>query len=139
MEGGDGRGATPVAGVTMRGAGLLDAPLIGPIVLGEGAGSGLVGGAISPVEPLRLGPASGIADGLDSIVGDEFESVWGTFAKDSVSRVLSLDFSSEGGASSSLLATEESSESIRDRLVTAEDGPDGLTRVAKFGGRAWRD
>jgi hypothetical protein len=68
--------------------------------LGEYAGSGIaLGGAfraISPVEPLRSGLVSGLADGLDSIVGDEFESVEGTFANDSESRVLSSDFFSEG-------------------------------------------
>ena len=68
--------------------------------------------AISPVEPLRLGPASGIADCLDSIVGDEFESVEGTFTEGSESGVPSLDFSSEGGVSSSLLAPEGRSESM---------------------------
>ena len=110
-EGGDGCGAAAVEGVTLRGAGFLDAPLIGPTALGECAGLGLVGGgvfrAISPVEPLRSGLASGLADGLDSIAGDEFETVESTFANDSESRVLSLDFSSEGVASSSLLAPEE--------------------------------
>ena len=101
-EGDDGCGAAPVAGVTLRGAGRLGAPLIGPTALGECAGLGLAGGgafrAISPVEPSRPGLLSGLADGLDSIVGDEFEPVEGTFAKDSASRVLSLDFSSEGAA-----------------------------------------
>ena len=143
VEGDDRNGAAPVAGVTLRGAGFLSAPLIGPTALGECAGLGLTGGgairAISPVEPLRSGRASGLADGLDSIVGDEFESVEGTFAKDSESRVLSLDFSSEGVASSSLLAPEELSELMMDRLVSAEDGPVGLTRVAASAGRALRD
>src|ERR1700722_10788144 len=62
--------------------------------------------AISPVEPLRLRPTSGILDCLDSLAGDEFESVDGTFTEGSESRVSSLDFSSEGGGSSSLLAPE---------------------------------
>lgn len=139
-EDGDGCGAAPVAGVTLREAGFLGAPLIGPTALDECAGLGFAGGgalrAISPVEPLRPGLASGLTDGLDSIVGDAFESMEGAFAKDSESRVLSLDFSSEGVASSSLLAPEELSESMRDRLVTAEDGPVGLTRVAESAGRA---
>src|ERR1700722_18006448 len=95
--------------------------------------------AISPVEPLRLGPASGIADCLDSIVGDEFESVEGTFTEGSESRVPSLDFSSEGGVSSSLLAPEGRSESMWKRLVTAEDGSVGLTGITKSAGRALRD
>ena len=142
-EGGDGCGAAAVAGVTLRGAGFLGAPLIAPTTLGECAGLGLAGGgafrAISPVEPLRSGLASGLADGLDSIVGDEFESVEGTFANDLESRVLSLDFVSGGVASSSLSAPEELSESMRDRLVTAEDGPVGVTRVAESAGRALRD
>ena len=142
-EGGDQCGAVPIAGVTLRGAGFLGAPIIGPTALGECAGLGLAGGgafrAIGPVEPLRSGLASGLADGLDSIVGDEFESVEGTFAKDSESRVLSLDSSSDGVASSSLLAREELSESTEDRLVTAEDGPVGLTRLAESAARALRD
>jgi hypothetical protein len=69
----------------------------------------------------------GSADGFDSIVGDEFESMGGTFAKDSESRVFFLDFSSEGVASLSLLASVELSESMSDRLVRAEDGAIGLT------------
>jgi len=101
-EGGDGCGAAPVAEVTLRGAGFFSAPLIGPPALVECAGLGLAGGgafrAISPAEPLRPGLASGLTVGLDSIVRDEFESVEGSFAKVSESRVLSLDFSSEGVA-----------------------------------------
>jgi len=62
-EGGDGYGAASVAGVTLRGAGFLGAPLIGPTALGEGAGLGVAGGgafrAISPLKPLRSGLASG--------------------------------------------------------------------------------
>jgi hypothetical protein len=95
--------------------------------------------AISPVEPLRLGPASGIADCLDSIVGDEFESVDGTFTEGSEFRVPSLDFSSEGGVSSSLLASEGRSESMWKPLVTAEDRSVGLTRITESAGRALRD
>ena len=95
--------------------------------------------AISPVEPLRLGPTSGIADCLDSIVGDEFETVEGTLTEGSESRVPSVDFSSEGGVSSSLLAPEERSESMWKRLVTAEDGSVGVTRITESAGRALRD
>ena len=95
--------------------------------------------AISPVEPLRLGPTSGIADCLDSIVGDEFESLEDTFTEGSESQVPSLDFSSEGGVSSSLLAPEERSESMWKRLVTAEGGSVGLTRITESAGRALRD
>lgn len=142
-EGGDGCGAAPVAGVNLRGTGFLGAPLIGPTALGECAGLGLAGGgalrAISPAEPLHPGLASGLTDGLDSTVGDEFESAEGTFAKDSESRVLSLGFSSKGETSSSLLAPEELSESMRDRLVTVEDGPVGLTWVAESSGGPLRD
>jgi hypothetical protein len=142
-EGGDGWGAAPIEGVTLRGAGCLGAALIGPTALGEFAGLGLAGGGVfranSPVETLRSGLPSGLADGLDSIVGDELEAVEGTFAKDLESQVLSLDFSAEGGASSSLLAPEESTESMWDRLVTAEDGPVGLARVAESTGRPSRD
>lgn len=135
MEGGDGCGAAPAAGVTLRRAGFLGAPLMGPTALGECAGLGLAGGgafrAINPGGPLRPGLASGLTDGLDSIVGDELESVEDTFAEDSESRVLSLGFSSKGETSSSLLAPEELSESMRDRLVAVEDGRVGLTRVAE--------
>jgi len=141
--GGDACGPAPIAGVTLRGMGCLGAPVIGPTALGEFAGLGLVGGGVlratSPVAPLRPGLTSGLADGLDSIVGDELEAVEGTFAKDLESQVLSLDFSAEGGASSSLLAPEESTESMWDRLVTAEDGPVGLGRVAESTGRPSRD
>ena len=140
MEGSEWYGAAPGAGVTLRGAGFLGAALIGSTAMGECACSGLAGGgafrAFSPFEPLRSGPLSGLADGLDSIVGDEFKSVEGTFAKDSEYLVLSLEFSSECVRSSSLLAPEELSESMLDRLVTAEDGPVGLRRVAESAGRA---
>jgi hypothetical protein len=143
VEVGDGCGAAPVAGVTLRGAGFLGAPLIGPIALGECAGLGLAGGgafrAISPAEPFRPGVGSALTDGLDSVVGDEFESAEATFAKDSESRVLSLGFSSKDETSSSLLAPEELSESMRDRLVTVEDGPVALTWVAKSSGGPLRD
>jgi len=65
----------------------IGAALIEPTALGEYAGSGLASGgvfrAVSPFEPLRSGLLTGLADGLDSIVGDEFKSVEGTFAKDS--------------------------------------------------------
>jgi hypothetical protein len=100
----------------------IGAAIMGPTALGEYAGSELAGGgvfrAVSPFEPLRSGLLTGLADGLDSIVGDEFKSVEGTFAKDSEYRVFSLEFSSEGVASSSLLTPEELSESMLDRLVT---------------------
>jgi len=126
VEGDDRCGAARGAGVTLRGAGFFGAPLIGPKALGEGAGLGLARGgafrAISPVEPLRSGLAWGLAGGLDAIVGDEFGSVEGTFAKDSESRVLFLDFFSGGQASSSLLAREELSESMRDSSVSGAGG-----------------
>jgi hypothetical protein len=122
-EGGDRCGAAPVAGATLGGAGFLGAPLIGPKALGGFAGLGLASGgafrAISPAEPLRSGLASELTDALASIVGDEFESVEGTFAKDLEFRVFSLDFSSEAVASSSLIAPEELSES---RKVFAPGG-----------------
>jgi hypothetical protein len=80
-----------------------------------------------------------LTGGLDSIVGDEFKSVDGTFAEDSAVRVLSLDFSSEGVSSSSSLVPDELSESLLDRLVTAEDGLVGLTWVIETAGRALSD
>ena len=140
---GDDFGVAADTGFVVRRSRFLRALSIEPPATFECDCSAVAGGrtlrAISPVEPLRLGPASGIADCLDSIVGDEFESVEGTFAKDSESRVLSLDSSSDGVASSSLLAREELSESTEDRLVTAEDGPVGLTRLAESAARALRD
>jgi hypothetical protein len=121
----------------------IGAALIGPTALAEYAGSELASGevfrAVSPFEPLLSGLLMGLADGLDSIVGDEFKSLEGTFAKDSEYRVFSLEFSSEGVASSSLLTPEELSESMLDRLVAAEDGPFCLTRVAESASCALRD
>jgi len=126
VEGDDRCGPERVAGVTLRGAEFLGAPLIGPTALGECAGWEFTGGgafrAISPVEPLRSGLASGLEDGLDSIVGDKLESVEVTFAKDSEPRVLSLDFFSEGVASWSLLVSEELPESMRDSSVSSAGG-----------------
>jgi hypothetical protein len=107
----------------LRGAGFLGASLFEPTALGECAGLGFAGGgasrAISPAEPLRAGLASGLTDGLASIVGDEFASMEGTFAKDSEFLALPLDFSSEGVASLSFSAPEELSES---RMVFAACG-----------------
>src|SRR3984893_9599024 len=107
--------------------------------MGKCACSGLAGGdafrAVGSFEPLRSRLLSRLADGLDSVVSDEFKSMEGTFAKDSGFGVLSLEFSSEGMASSSLLAPEELSESMLDRLVTAEDGPGGLPPGAESSGR----
>ena len=121
-EGGGRCGDTLVAGATLGPAGTLGAPLIGATVVSECAGLGVTGGgafrAISPAEPLRPELASGPTDGFDSIAGEEFEIVEGTFAKDSDSRVLSLGFSSEGAASPGLLAAQELSESVND----CEDG-----------------
>jgi hypothetical protein len=79
--------------------------------LGEYVGLGITGEgafpAISPVESLRSSVASGLADGLASMFGDEFVSGKGAFAKDAESTVLSFGFSSEGEASSGLFASEE--------------------------------
>ena len=111
VESDDRRVAARVAGVALRGAGFPGALRIGTTALGEGAGLGLARSgafrAISPIKPLRSGLASGLADGLDPIEGDEFESVEGPFAKDSEPRVLSLGFFPEGVASPSLLAPKE--------------------------------
>ena len=63
VEDDDRCGATRVAGVTLRGARFLGAPLIGPTALDGCAGWEFAGGgafrAISPVESLRSGLASG--------------------------------------------------------------------------------
>ena len=92
VESDDRCGAARVAGVTPRGAGFADAPLIGPTARSECAGWEFAGGsAISSVEPLRSGLASGL------------------------------------------------SESVRNRVVIAEDGPIGPTWVAESSGGAWRD
>src|SRR6266566_1139050 len=95
VEGDDRCGAARVAAVIPRGAGFADAPLIGPTALSECAGWEFAGGsvfrAISPVEPLRSGLASGL------------------------------------------------SESVRNRVVIAEDGPIAPTWVAESSGGALKD
>jgi hypothetical protein len=108
---------------TLCAAGFLGPPFIGLTALSGWPGLGLAGGsafrASGPAKPLRPGPASGLTACLDSIAETEFESVESSFAKDLESRVLSLGFSSEGVASSSLLAAEE-------LLASVEDGKDEL-------------
>lgn len=108
------RGAAPIVGVGLYMAGLLGALLIGPTALGECARSEFAGGdtfgSISPVSPLCSELTSGLADGLDSVVRDESESVGRTSAKYSEPRVLSLGFSPEGAASLRLLVPAEASE-----------------------------
>jgi hypothetical protein len=140
---GDDFGVAADTGLVARRSRFLSTLGIEPPATAECDRSAVAGGgtlrAISPVEPLRLGPASGIADRLDSIVEDEFESVEDTFTEGSESRVPSLDFSSEGGVSSSLLAPGGRSESMWKRLVTTEDGSFGVTRIAESAGRALRD
>jgi len=95
VESDDRCGAARVAGVTPRGAGFADAPLIGPTARSECAGWEFAGGSafrvISQVEPLRSRLASGL------------------------------------------------SESARNRVVIAEDGPIGPTWVAESSGGALRD
>ncbi len=106
--------AAPVEGATLRGEGFPGAALTGPRALEEWANLGLADGgvfrAITPAELLRPGAGLASIDGFDSIAGEEFEFVEGMFAKDSDSRVLSLDFSSEDAVSLSLLVPEELSE-----------------------------
>ena len=67
-EGDDRRRGVRVAGGALRGEGFAGAPLIRLAALGECAGWEFAGGdafrAISAVEPLRSGLASGLADGL---------------------------------------------------------------------------
>lgn len=108
------RGAATIVGAGLYMAGLLGALLTGPTALGECARSELAGGdtfgSISPVSPLCSELTSGLADGLDSVVRDESESVGRTSAKYSEPRVLSLGFSPEGVASLRLLAPAEASE-----------------------------
>lgn len=107
-------GAAPIVEVSLYGAGLLGTLLIGPTALGECASLELAGGntfrTISPIAPLCSELTSNLADGSDSVVGDESESVERTSAKYSEPRVLSSHFSLAGVASSSLLAAAASSE-----------------------------
>jgi hypothetical protein len=69
VEGDERRGAAGVAGITLRGAGLVGAPIIGTATLGKCAGWEFAGGgafrAISPVEPLLSGLASGLSESAD--------------------------------------------------------------------------
>src|SRR5215469_737354 len=107
-------GATPIVGVGLYVAGLLGALPIGPTALGECARSELAGGdtfgSINPVAPLCSELTSGLADGLDSVVRGESESLGRTSAEYSEPRVLSLGFSPEGAASSSPLEPARASE-----------------------------
>ena len=108
------RGAVPIVGVGLYVAGLLGALLIGPTALGECARSELAAGdtfgSINPVAPLCSELTSGLADGLDSVVRGESESVGRTSAEYSEPRVLSLGFSPGGAASLSPLEPAEASE-----------------------------
>ena len=72
-------------------------------------GAGLLG-AIRSIAPLWSEFTSGLADGSDSVVGSEFESMEGICARYSETRVFSLDFSWEGVALSRLCVPEESLE-----------------------------
>ena len=86
--------------LSLYGAGLLGALLIGMAALCECAALELAGGdtlrTIGSMAALRSEGASDLADGLDSIVGDETESAERTRAKSSEPGLFSLDFSSEG-------------------------------------------
>ena len=69
-------GAAPIVGVSLYGVGLVGALLTGTSS-GTSAGLELAGGdtfpTINPVEPMCSRSASGLADRLDSVVGDESE------------------------------------------------------------------
>jgi len=83
-------GAAAIVGVSLCGAGLL--------------------GAIRSIAPLWSEFTSGLADGSDSVVGSESESMEGICARYSETRVFSLDFSSEGVALSSPFVPAEALE-----------------------------
>ena len=103
--------AAPIEGDTPRGAEIGGAASTETRALDEGANLGLAGGgvfrAINPAELLGSGAGPGSIDGFDSIAGEVFEFVEGTFATDSKSRLFPLGFSSESTASTSLLARGE--------------------------------
>ena len=65
---------------------------------------------IGPIAARGSELTSGLAVGFGSIVGDESESMERTSADVSGPAVFSLDFSSEGAASSGFLVSPESSE-----------------------------
>src|SRR6516165_5964943 len=93
---GDAFGVAADTGFVVRRVRFFRAPGIATPATAACVCSGVTGGgtprAISSVEPLVLGPAPGIADCLDFILGDEFGSVEGTF-KGSGFSVPSFDFS----------------------------------------------
>jgi hypothetical protein len=98
----------PIAGVCLRGAGPLCAPLFGLTPTGECAGWGFaIDGVISPAESLRAVLSSESAEGLNSIFGDEFDSAGAAPLEDSEPQELPLILSSEGMASFSLFAPAE--------------------------------
>ena len=74
-------GAAPIVAVSLYGVGLVGALLIRVTASGASAGLELAGGdtfrTISPVEPMCSEATSGLADGLDSVVGDESEFATG--------------------------------------------------------------
>ena len=98
-------GAVPIVGVSLSGAGLL--------------------GAISSIAPLCSELTSGLANGLDSVVGDESESAECTCAKFSEPRVFSLDFSFEGVASPGRCVPAESLELATGGVGVREVDPSG--------------
>lgn len=137
VEGGDRCRDTPVEGSTLRGAGFLGGPLIGPTALGECPAPGLaIGGAfraVSPAVPLRQGLGSGLTDGLDSNAGGEFEFVEGIFAKDSKDGPVDLTWLAE----SSGRALGDGADGFSERDSSAFDAARGdiceLASPGRFG------
>jgi len=91
-------GAAAIGELGLYGSGLLGEPLMGATALRESAGLEFAGGekfrTFGPMVALCSELTSGLADGLGSVAGDEFEPVERTSAKGSEACVLSLGFPS---------------------------------------------
>lgn len=127
-----GRRAESITEANLYGAGLREALRIERTVLRGCASLELAGGSTfrttGPIAPLGSELTSGLTGGLDSIVGDESESVERVSAEYSGPRAVSSDFSSEGVASPGLLACAEASE-----LATGGGGVRGVDSTAGAG------
>src|SRR5215467_12966792 len=118
-----GCGPTPIVVVSLFGAGILGALLVGWTALRGCAGLELAGGKFrttGAISPLGSELTSVLTAGLDSIVGDESESV-GRISAEPAYGGLSLDSSSEGVTLSSLFVPAASPE-----LSTVEAGFRGV-------------